>query len=732
MPTILTDNSTNIRVSTDGWTLRVYASRSFHDKDNNLVWEGAPGSADAYINEPFASSNPDLPEIVLPSTTASIDDPNVTYSLAGVYDTKNKLRFTILENFRVIDTVIDLTWSDLKLNKNGLQRPPLATYIDYETTILLILRLIAEADIAGRTVENVQDIAGAMVTDSAYISASYNDATGMLVLGLIVEAVQDMIAEMFPQANYNDASGLLTIPSGLGGVSLIDGYMIEDYGAVGDGVTDDTEAFKDAIDAMMLTGKPCYLGAMTYLVNGAFDVATNAVIPYPQAGINDPPIVIKFIGSAVARTSEDAHATKATVIKRTLNNGSGVYASVFSGRTYASTVGGLGSFNKISMEFENIMFAFPNNPTFTFINAHNVIQCQIKNCQSLPENAYQSILEATHSDTHFCIFPGVNNNTQILMESCVIAGWYNGIRYSEHLVIAGNTGIGRCVNGMVGEQGFHLNKGKILLDRCYRGLKVEGQQTVHFDFNIEQNNFTTWDGTLKPGSAHVYDPSDLLHGKIDYKLTDANVGDTVLPISRYGATDVYFTNLFKPHVATQPVDYLDYLILDGFDAATLGLTINGREPTPVSNGNLWSIGTGSAVISSAGLLTLSGATANIVTVNAGATNAALSATRVSGAAMGFVGRYVDVSNYLLIFCDGATAKLYAVVAGVSTELGSAAYIPAGDDLLAATFNGTTVTFSVNGVLKWTVGGVTDHAAATKFGLRSFNTAIWYYFAVQSV
>lgn len=60
----------------------------------------------------------------------------------------------------------------------------------------------------------------------------------------------------------------------------------ETYGAKGDGATDDTEAFRDALEQLRNTGGILLLGPKTYLVNGTPSTAEfgNAIIPLPLAG----------------------------------------------------------------------------------------------------------------------------------------------------------------------------------------------------------------------------------------------------------------------------------------------------------------------------------------------------------------------------------------------------------------------------------------------------------------
>ena len=55
---------------------------------------------------------------------------------------------------------------------------------------------------------------------------------------------------------------------------LSDGLSVEDFGAAGDGVTDDTQAFV----AALASGRPLRLGGRIYVVNGPLDISAAAVI----------------------------------------------------------------------------------------------------------------------------------------------------------------------------------------------------------------------------------------------------------------------------------------------------------------------------------------------------------------------------------------------------------------------------------------------------------------------
>jgi hypothetical protein len=75
------------------------------------------------------------------------------------------------------------------------------------------------------------------------------------------------------------ASGLLSATATL----PLDAVRPEDYGAVGDGTTDDTAAFSAAVSS----GKPIRLGARTYIVNGQWTISQTSctIIGVPGASI---------------------------------------------------------------------------------------------------------------------------------------------------------------------------------------------------------------------------------------------------------------------------------------------------------------------------------------------------------------------------------------------------------------------------------------------------------------
>lgn len=109
----------------------------------------------------------------------------------------------------------------------------------------------------------------------------------------------ELQTEINPQDGQisNDVAGTIRVASQTTGGEIIvtdgktlsnrEGFVnVRDYGAVGDAVTDDTQAFIDAIEACRNSKRSLYIPAGKYFLNSVPDDGFNMVRPYPKTEAN--------------------------------------------------------------------------------------------------------------------------------------------------------------------------------------------------------------------------------------------------------------------------------------------------------------------------------------------------------------------------------------------------------------------------------------------------------------
>ena len=112
-------------------------------------------------------------------------------------------------------------------------------------------------------------------------------------------------------------------------------YNVRNFGAVGDGVTDDTAAIQAAIDALPSMGGTIFFPDGVYLVNGAYQTANGykarLTVPFVSAGSTSigtqvQPIVVRFLGNtppatALAEGTDKAPQTPGVILYSTATEG---------------------------------------------------------------------------------------------------------------------------------------------------------------------------------------------------------------------------------------------------------------------------------------------------------------------------------------------------------------------------------------------------------------------------
>lgn len=219
----------------------------------------------------------------------------------------------------------------------------------------------------------------------------------------------------------------------------LDWFNVQDYGAVGDGITDDTSAIQSTINACSSAGGgTVYFPAGIYIVGGALQNITgaNAQLILPDIDADtDQQLSIKFLGAfppypipSVTRTIQTP--IYGSIIKSTVNSG-----------TDGNLLGCFGSgnnspFSNVMVWAENLVFRLPNNPVLTALDFENCVCVDIRNSVIDCGNySVYSTSEPTTSTSYGIKLPAINNGVRNNVIGIAIINIYTGIKLSEHAIV---------------------------------------------------------------------------------------------------------------------------------------------------------------------------------------------------------------------------------------------------------------------------------------------------------
>lgn len=111
------------------------------------------------------------------------------------------------------------------------------------------------------------------VEGGSYSYVETDSTTVTFTAGLHVGAVVKFVSAELLSTGVVDSSSVVYTPAGTGAVTtnvqtkLRETVSVKDFGAVGDGVVNDTAAIQDAVDFAVLNGKSLYVPSGTYLIS---------------------------------------------------------------------------------------------------------------------------------------------------------------------------------------------------------------------------------------------------------------------------------------------------------------------------------------------------------------------------------------------------------------------------------------------------------------------------------
>ncbi len=213
-------------------------------------------------------------------------------------------------------------------------------------------------------------------------------------------------------------------------------FNVTDYGAIGNGVTDDTAAIQAAIDAASAAGGGVvYLRAGIYLCNGAFTARSNSILQMPDVASAAAPKAIILQGdfpplfaNAIA-TSGQVVPTAGTIIKST-RAGTGTRPAILGGIATG------GSFTNVLLGVRNMTIRTFDNPTLSAINAG---MCAEFLCENVVIDTGTGLPLVSNPTTAAAVgvrMPENNNGAYSYMRNVNVAGYYVGVEVGEHADIS--------------------------------------------------------------------------------------------------------------------------------------------------------------------------------------------------------------------------------------------------------------------------------------------------------
>jgi hypothetical protein len=293
-------------------------------------------------------------------------------------------------------------------------------------------------------------------TDASKIPLSTVTTKGDLVVGTATATVNRFAAGTNGQvlsADNTQATGLRWVSGSaqLQGVAV----YVEDYGAIGDGATDDTTAIKAAINAAVTAAASgnhyaeVRFQSKVYMVSGSLtqggSALANALLPLPMISSTAHKITLclKGVGMAAALplVTQTTGQKAGTVLKSAVigtNDATYGEASIIGGPT-PKQGGGYNNnsplFNNMCIVIDGIGFSLSNNPSICAMDFRGVAEVVIRSAGIFADAAPTSIAQATATWQFGVAMPEARNNALCHIYQIGMYGMYYGIKTSEHTTI---------------------------------------------------------------------------------------------------------------------------------------------------------------------------------------------------------------------------------------------------------------------------------------------------------
>lgn len=272
-------------------------------------------------------------------------------------------------------------------------------------------------------------------------------------------------------------------------------FVVTDYGAVGNGIADDTIAIQNTINAAEAAGGGIvYFPAGVYIVGGALQDGArgNAQLLIPDIDTTGKQIPITLLGESEpavvpSLTGVITLPDGGSIIKGTLNAGAG--GALLGGW---GPVGSFGDFTLVNLRIENLAFQMPDNPVLTALNLDHIVSVELVNVVCSTGNyRVSTVTEPTTNTSYGIKTPKNSNGAWTFIRELLVVGFYNGLQINEH-TNADHISFFACkYAGVLPVAGHAARLGRVLVVWCKNGLQFTGAHHLTIElYNVEHHNPT--------------------------------------------------------------------------------------------------------------------------------------------------------------------------------------------------------------------------------------------------
>jgi len=288
---------------------------------------------------------------------------------------------------------------------------------------------------------------------------------------------------------------------------------VQDYGAVGDNSTDNTEAFSSCLDAIIKAGGgrmhiPAGVYCGKIIIPGTKDWITVEI-----TGENEPTPVFGTIGSF-------PFPANGTIIKCLAKSGPAVIAAAPSPETLYM------GFSGAYVVIRNLDIRTYDNPGISGIDLQHAVQCKLESV-FVNTDIYNVQASEPTLGTSGIITPANNNGALTLLRNVVVTGYHTGILVNEH-TDGDNINLGSNINALHFAFGHHASRfGRVGSQRCTHNVTVSGRHAFcidQLDIEIAGPRQTDKKNEWQATRFNINDPENLGIGDVNYWVVEGNVG----------------------------------------------------------------------------------------------------------------------------------------------------------------------------------------------------------------